>query len=413
MILHLDMDAFFASVEQLDDPSLKGKPLIIGGNGKRGVVSTASYEARRFGVHSAMPMTTARRLCPKGIFMPVRGARYAELSGRIMACLRDFSPLVEPASIDEAYLDASGLERLFGPPEALARAVKARVAESSGGLTCSVGLAPVKFLAKICSEVNKPDGIFILKPEAVEPFLLNLEITRLPGVGKRMTQSLLSLGITRVAQLRALSRDFFERRFGKWGLALHDRAHGIDPRKVTPEHEIKSEGAEGTFARDVSDQALLARALFAHAERVGARLRRHGLAGRTITLKLKFADFRQITRSRTLNGRTDATRTIFETARQLLEDEKPSQPVRLIGLSVSGFEAPVAQLLLPGAAPLKQARNSLPAPEEEARRRSLDKALDALRQRFGRDAVQRGGIHGQDLSGESESAGVQTPPEQR
>lgn len=401
MILHLDMDAFFASVEQLDDPSLKGRPVIVGGD-RRGVVSTASYEARRFGIHSAMPIATARRLCPRGVFLRGRYDRYSELSRRIMAALRDFSPAVEPASIDEAYLDASGLERLSGSPAELARAVKARVAEVTGGLTCSVGIAPVKFLAKICSEVNKPNGVFILQPEEADAFLAGLAVTRLPGVGKRMAASLAGLGITHVAQLRALSRDFMERRYGKWGAVLHDRAHGIDPRAVTPEHEVKSEGAERTFARDVRDRGLLARALFAHAERVGARMRRNGLAGRTVTLKIKFADFRQITRSRTLGGRTDATRTIFETARQLLEEEPLGQPVRLIGLSVSGFEAPAEQLLLPGAASGRHGKGGLPAPEEEERRRKLDRALDTLRERFGKDAVQRGGIHGADLSGETQ-----------
>ena len=405
MILHLDMDAFFASVEQLDNPGLKGKPVIVGGD-RRGVVSTASYEARRFGVHSAMPIATARRLCPRGVFLRGRYDRYSELSHRIMDALRDFSPAVEPASIDEAYLDASGLERLFGDSAELARAVKARVAGVTGGLTCSVGIAPVKFLAKICSEVNKPDGIFILLPEEADAFLAGLAVTRLPGVGKRMAASLAGLGITHVAQLRALSRDFLERRYGKWGLVLHDRAHGIDPRTVTPAHEVKSEGAERTFARDVRDRGLLARALFAHAERVGARMRRNGLAGRTVTLKIKFADFRQITRSRTLGGRTDATRTIFETARGLLEEEPLGQPVRLIGLSVSGFEAPAEQLLLPGAVSGRRGKGGLPAPEEEDRRRRLDRALDTLRERFGRDAVQRGGIHGTDLSGETQATGA-------
>ena len=327
-----------------------------------------------------------------------------------MAALGDFSPAVEPASIDEAYLDASGLERLSGSPEELARAVKARVAEVTGGLTCSVGIAPVKFLAKICSEVNKPDGVFILTPGDADAFLAGLAVTRLPGVGKRMAESLAGLGITHVAQLRGLSRDFLERRYGKWGLVLHDRAHGIDPRAVTPGHEVKSEGAERTFARDVRDRGLLARALFAHAERVGARMRRNGLAGRTVTLKIKFADFRQITRSRTLGGRTDATRTIFETARGLLEEEPLPQPVRLIGLSVSGFDAPAEQLLLPGAAARgRHGKGGLPAPEEEARRRRLDRALDALRDRFGKDAVQRGGIHGADLSGETQSP-IAPPP---
>ena len=189
MILHLDMDAFFAQVEQMDRPELRGRPVIIGGLGARGVVSTASYEARAFGVHSAMPMTTARRLCPRGVFLPGSYGRYGELSRRIMDCLGDFSPLVEPASIDEAYVDATGLERLFGPLPEMIAAVKARVAEVTGGLTCSVGAAPVKFLAKICSEVNKPDGVFILMPEVVDAFLCALAVDNIPGEGARMGES--------------------------------------------------------------------------------------------------------------------------------------------------------------------------------------------------------------------------------
>ena len=188
MILHLDMDAFFAAVEQMDNPELRGKPVIIGG-GLRGVVSTASYEARVFGVHSAMPIVTARRLCPQGIFVHGRRHRYSELSRAIMAALGDFSPLVEPASIDEAYLDATGLTRLFGPLEELIARIKSRVAEVTGGLTCSVGAAPVKFLAKICSDVNKPDGVFILRPEDVDDFLLPLEVGRLPNAGRPFCES--------------------------------------------------------------------------------------------------------------------------------------------------------------------------------------------------------------------------------
>ncbi|WP_418741577.1 DNA polymerase IV, partial [Desulfovibrio piger] len=318
IILHLDMDAFFASVEQMDHPEWRGKPVIIGG-GTRGVVSTASYEARRFGVHSAMPVTTARRLCPQAVFVRGNRRRYAELSGRIMAALQDFSPLVEPASIDEAYLDATGLERLFGPVERLVPAIKARVREVTGGLTCSVGAAPVKFLAKICSDINKPDGICILRPEDVDGFLGGLDVRRLPGVGRRMVAELEALGIRRVEQLRRYSPELLEQRFGKWGRELHARARGIDPRPVVPEHEAKSESAETTFARDTRDREFLKTMLLGHAERVGASLRRHGLRGRTVTLKIKFADFRQITRSRTLPDATDSTETIYETGTALLE----------------------------------------------------------------------------------------------
>lgn len=385
IILHLDMDAFFASVEQMDHPEWRGKPVIIGGE-TRGVVSTASYEARRFGVHSAMPMTTARRLCPQAIFVRGNRRRYVEISGRIMAALQDFSPLVEPASIDEAYLDATGLERLFGPVEQLIPAIKARVREVTGGLTCSVGAAPVKFLAKICSDINKPDGIYILRPDDVDSFLGELDVRRLPGVGRRMVAELEALGIRRVEQLRRYGPELLEQRFGKWGRELHARARGIDPRPVVPEHEAKSESAETTFARDTRDREFLKTMLLGHAERVGASLRRHGLRGRTVTLKVKFADFRQITRSRTLPEATDSTETIYETGTALLEAEALPQPVRLIGLGVSGFGNAPTQELLPGVFRGVQGRD----PEQEARRRRLDAALDNLRGKFGKQAVQRG-----------------------
>ena len=202
-------------------------------------------------------MTTARRLCPQAIFVRGNRRRYVEISGRIMAALQDFSPLVEPASIDEAYLDATGLERLFGPVEQLIPAIKARVREVTGGLTCSVGAAPVKFLAKICSDINKPDGIYILRPDDVDSFLGGLDVRRLPGVGRRMVAELEALGIRRVEQLRRYGPELLEQRFGKWGRELHARARGIDPRPVVPEHEAKSESAETTFARDTRDREFL------------------------------------------------------------------------------------------------------------------------------------------------------------
>ena len=299
MIIHIDMDAFFASVEQMDNPDLRGRPVIVGGSSDRGVVSTCSYEARTFGVHSAMPMVVARRLCPQAVIVRGRYQRYAELSHAIMSALKDFSPLVEPASVDEAYMDATGLERLFGPLEELVAGIKTRIVDVTGGLTCSVGAAPVKFLAKICSDVNKPDGVFILRQENMDAFLCALPVGRIPGVGKRTVQSLQDLGVRTVAQLRRFSPDFMERRFGKWGLALYERAQGRDSRKVETEREAKSESAECTFAEDTRDRDFLQRMLMAHAERVGSSLRRHGYRGRTITLKVKFCDFRQITRSRT------------------------------------------------------------------------------------------------------------------
>lgn len=386
MIVHLDMDAFFASVEQLDDPSLRGRPVIVGGSSERGVVSTASYEARRFGVHSAMPIVMARKLCPHGVFLPGRRERYAELSRRVMEVLGTFSPLVEQASIDEAYLDITGTERLFGDVNRLVARLKADVRKATGGLSCSVGVAPVKFLAKICSDINKPDGVYILRPEALDAFLCALPVRRLPGVGKRMAAKLGELGIVRVEQLRRMSEESLQAHFGKWGLELHERAFGRDARQVTPVHEAKSESSETTFAHDTCDRRFLERALMAHAERVGASLREQGIKGRTVTLKIKFADFQQITRSQTLPQPISSTQTLFDVGCRLLRAEVLRQPVRLIGLGLSGFDDAPAQLALPGV--LRGAGEQDPA--EEARRQRLDAALDAVRARFGKAAVQRG-----------------------
>ena len=386
MILHLDMDAFFASVEQLDDPSLRGRPVIVGGSGGRGVVSTASYEARRFGVHSAMPIVMARKLCPHGVFLPGRRARYAELSRRVMDVLGHFSPLVEQASIDEAYLDITGTERLFGEVERLVARIKAGVRKATGGLSCSVGVAPVKFLAKICSDINKPDGVYILRPEAMDAFLCALPVRKLPGVGRRMAARLGALGIVRVEQLRRMSAESLQAHFGKWGLELHERAFGRDARQVTPEHEAKSESSETTFEQDTRDRRFLERVLMAHAERVGASLRAQGIRGRTVTLKIKFADFRQITRSQTLPLPIASTQTLFDVGCRLLRAEALPQAVRLIGLGLSGFEDAPAQMVLPGV--FRDVGEHDPA--EEERRRRLDDALDAVRARFGKTAVQRG-----------------------
>lgn len=382
-IVHVDMDAYFASVEQLDDPSLKGRPVIVG-VGDRGVVSAASYEARAFGVRSAMPVVQARRLCPQGVFLPGRHARYAELSRSIMACLGRFSPLVEPASIDEAYVDMTGSATLFGGPQDFGMAMKREVF-SATGLACSVGVAPVKFLAKIASDFHKPDGLTVIGEGDVQGFLAVLPVEKIPGVGRRTREALALLGVKTAGDMLAHPREFWERRLGKHGPELYDRARGIDPSPVRISREVKSISAENTFDADVSSRETLAVWLLHQAERVGRQLRTKGLAGRTVTLKLKYSDFKQITRSKTLAAPTDCDETIFSMARALLDAVPLSRPVRLVGLGVSGFAA-------------VQIRPDLwhdpQAPGREDRPRRLDGAIDAIRDRFGRDAIRRGRLFG-------------------
>ncbi|AGW13180.1 DNA polymerase IV [Megalodesulfovibrio gigas] len=378
-ILHLDMDAFFASVEVLDNPALAGKPVIVGG-GERGVVSAASYPARAFGVRSGMPSAQARKLCPHGIFLHGSHSRYGEVSRLAMAALAQFSPIMEQASVDEAYLDMTGMEPFLGPPEAMGRAVKDAVRRATGGLACSVGLAPVKFLAKIASDWNKPDGLFVLHPTMVDDFLIALPVGKIPGVGGKSEARLRQLGIRTVGDLRRLSPAFFVREFGKWGQALWDRAHGIDPRGLTSHWDAKSEGAEVTLDHDTADRELLARHLYQQCHRVGRRLRKDGRTARTITLKLKDRDFKSITRSRTVELPVASTDGLFEVAKSLLDKEKLSRPLRLIGVSASGFFALPRQLPLFDDAEARR----------EERRQTLDKTLDDIEARFGRGAVQRG-----------------------
>ncbi len=380
-IMHMDMDAFFASIEQLDDPSLRGKPVIVGG-GHRGVVSTCSYEARKYGVHSAMPMFEAHRLCPGAVYVRPRMRRYAEMSALVRSVLDSFSPKVEMASVDEAYLDIAGLERLFGSVEDIGRSLKQTVREATGGLTCSVGIAPVKFLAKIASEQRKPDGIFVLYPEDVPQFLSGLPVTAVPGVGKRFAEELARMGIRTCGQAASFGRDFFSRRFGKAGEHLFDKARGIDPSVVEPQTPRKSESSEITLDRDTRDRDILGAWLLYHAERVGFELRRKKLAGRTVTLKVKYEDFRQITRQTSLDYRICSTDAIYRAAKGLLDVLELTGKVRLIGVGVSGFEehGPAQATLLPG--------NTGEA--AELRRSRLELAVDRLREKYGMDTVRRG-----------------------
>lgn len=383
-IMHIDMDAFFASVEQLDNPDLRGKPVIVGGR-ERGVVSAASYEARVFGVRSAMPIGQAQRQCPHGIFVRGRMERYVEISRLVIGVLDGFSPRVEQASIDEAYLDVTGLERLFGPVEVMARELKQAVRAATGGLTCSVGVAPVKFLAKIASDINKPDGMYVLPPEEVASFVRGLPVGDIPGVGKAFLGDLNRLGVRTAGDVLRYSAAFWTERHGKMGGYLYQRAQGIDEREVEPWTPPKSESTETTFAKDTRDRDFLINWLFRHAERVGRNLRRQRLAGRVITLKVKYADFRQLTRQTTLPEPTCATETIFETGCRLLRELDPREPVRLIGLGVSGFDASARQLTLPFA------DNGRVAAEK--RRLKLDETLDAVTGKYGRAALVRGRMY--------------------
>ncbi len=378
VIMHLDMDAFFASVEQVDNPELKGKPVIIGGE-ERGVVSAASYEARTFGVRSAMPSATARRLCPHGVFLKGRMGRYKEVSGQVMAVLHGLLPLVEQTSVDEAYVDATGTERLYGPAIDLAMRLKREIRKATR-LTCSVGIAPNKFLAKIASDLNKPDGVHEIRPEDVTAFLRGLPVNKIPGVGPSCMAVLGRLGVKTAADVLRFPREFWLERLGKWGSVLHDRAQGLDDRPLCTWHETKSSSAENTFSRDVDDPDFLRRWLWRQSERVGRDLRENGWFGRTVTLKLKYADFTQITRSRSLRVATNSTRVIYDAAGELLSEAPLTRKVRLVGVGVSNFDRGEAQLSL--------------LEDLEPRPDKLDLALDAIRDKFGDKALVQGRVFG-------------------
>jgi len=382
-IMHVDMDAFYAAIEQMDNPHLRGKPIMIGG-GKRGVVATCSYEARAFGVRSAMPTYIAKAKCPHGIFVYPRMARYIEVSKKIHESLKDISPLIEVASVDEAYIDATGLESVFGSPEDIVKKIKETVFEASGGLTCSVGVAPIKFLAKIASEENKPNGFFIIDESEVQGFLANMPVGKIPGVGKKFLEELKKIAIYTCSDVVRLPKDFWVNKYGKAGTSLFERASGIDLREIEPYTTKKSESAETTFNENIIDKDTLKKFLLIHAERVGTSLRKHQYKGRTISLKVKYADFKQLTRQLSLHTRTNSTDTIFQYACQLLDELRLEKPVRLIGLGVSNFENDLPKQL--------SLFDDMTENKQEEKRENLDNTLDELRTRYGKDAVTRGRI---------------------
>jgi len=386
-ILHVDMDAFFAAVEQLDHPEWRGKPVIVGGDAdRRGVVSTASYEARRFGVRSAMSSARARVLCPDAIWAPGRFARYKELSDAVRAIFADESPLVQPVSIDEAYLDVTPGRFAAEHPVEIARRIQARVDEL--GITCSIGVAATKSAAKVASDMDKPHGITVVWPGEEAAFLAPLPVGVLQGIGPKTAERLADLGLSTLADLAALDEITATQVLGSHGQGVVARARGIDDRLVHPNDPAKSVSNERTFAEDVRDPAEVDRALDALAARVGSRLRRAGRAGRTVTVKVRFSDFSTRTVRRTLPVATDDESEFGPVARELLRQAwAPGVGVRLLGVGLSGFDSKAVQLDLLGG----DTHNDAPAAcNARTRRPGLVKGVDAVRERFGDDALRFG-----------------------
>ncbi len=373
-IMHVDMDAFYASVEILDNPNLKGLPVIVGGRSARGVVSTCSYEARKFGVHSAMPLFEARRLCPHGVYLPVRPHRYAEMSGKIMAIFRETSPLVEQLSIDEAFLDLTGMERLGGA-ETIAHQVQDRIQEELK-LSASVGLAPNKFLAKLASDMDKPHGFVKITPGEAEAMLAPMPVTKIFGIGRSAEDKLKQFGIEKIGQLASADVTILRKVFGINAEQVKRLALGLDDRPVVNEEEAKSIGKENTFDYDLTDFESCRDEVLDLSGQVGWRLRRENLAGHTVTLKVKFADFHTITRSSTGDRLIAWDEDIFSLAEQMLRKINVKPGVRLLGVSVSSLFRPEDEPVLGFA--------------EDERMQRRNRTIDSLKSKFGENIIKRG-----------------------
>jgi DNA polymerase IV len=374
------MDAFYASVEQLDNPALRGKPVLVGGNGRRGVVGAASYEARRFGCRSAMPMGQARALCPHAIVTPPRFERYRELSDRLMEIIESYSPLVEPLSLDEAFVDVSGSARLHGDGITIAKAIRARV-RGELGLTCSVGVAPNKFVAKLGSDLQKPDGLTVLPPEGLAERLAPLAIERMWGVGPVMANVLHAIGIRTFGDLQRIDAAQLENLIGEGALDWKRRSLGDDDRPVVVDRTVKSVGHEQTFGEDMRDRNDVESQLMDQCDDVAARLRRKSLKAKRITIKIRFGDFKTISRSVTLDEATDRSDSLRDAARSLFRAwaDDHYRPVRLIGCSASQLCEGGEQLSLFG--------------EPAARKHeAIDRVSDTIRARFGKDAIARADV---------------------
>ena len=390
-ILHVDLDAFFAAVEQRDRPELRGKPVIVGGGDPtaRGVVSASSYEARKFGVHSAMPLRTAYALCPQGVFLPVDGRKYQAVSREVMTILRSFTPLVEPVSIDEAFLDVAASQALFGDGPTIAVAIKAMI-RGEVGLTASVGVATTKLVAKIGSDLRKPDGLVVVQPGEEVAFLDPLPISRLWGVGAKTAAALAEYGVRTIGDLARLPDDLLVRRFGKHGASLGARARGVDADPVGGGDPAKSIGHEHTFDVDTSDPEIIERTLLGMADGVASRLRSAGLKAGTIQVKIRDSSFRTLTRQRTLADPTDLTEPIWQIAKDLARPELRGLRVRLLGVSATNLGERLQLGMFedePGAG------DAVPTD----RRRRATQAADAVRRRYGDRALTRARLLGVDL----------------
>ncbi|HWQ41471.1 MAG TPA: DNA polymerase IV [Desulfosporosinus sp.] len=375
-ILHVDMDAFYASVEQRDDPTLLGKPVVVGGKpNSRSVVCAASYEARKFGIHSAMPMSEAFRRCPQAIFLPANIHKYQEVSLQIRQIFMTYTPIVEPLSLDEAFLDVTGSTSLFGPADAIAITIKQRI-QLELKLTASVGVACNKFLAKLASDLQKPDGFVIVQPDNVQGFLDPLSVERLWGVGKKATELLHKLNVKTVKDLRCLERGYLTQLFGVLGSQLYQLAQGIDDRPVESERMVKSIGRETTFDTDIADRNVLETALLKFALDVGRSLRKEAFKGKTITLKVRYDDFRTVSRSHTLSLATDSDNVIYKEACNLLKEVSLKQPLRLIGLTLHNLTDKLEGQLSFFSEPQKD-------------NETLTKVIDLVKEKYGEKSITR------------------------
>jgi DNA polymerase IV len=378
MILHIDMDAFFAAVEQRDNPDLRNRPVVVCGSSPRAVVSTASYEARQFGIHSAMPLFQARQRCRHLVVVPGRMAAYAAESRKIMEILSRFTPLVEPVSIDEAYLDVTGCETLFGPPPVLAQKIKQAVF-STLSLTCSIGIAPVKFLAKIASDMNKPDGLTVIAGEQVQEMIRHLPIKKVPGVGSQAMIRMAALNIRTLGDVQRFDPDLLVKKFGKFGHRLYQLCRGMDDARVSPGTPRKSISSETTLDADISDFSSAKDILLALAARVGRDLRKKGLVCCSVFIKVKFCDFTLITRTRKTDDPVCATEAIFHQALRLFRQVPLKNKIRLLGVGVSHLQSENT----PGQLDL-----FAPAGHDTRKQwETVDRALDRICEKFGRDMV--------------------------
>ena len=384
MILHIDMDAFYAAIEQRDCPELRGKPVVVGGSSGRGVVSAASYEAREFGIHSAMPGRRAAQLCPHAIFVRGRIGHYADVGRQVREVFHRYTPLVQPLSLDEAFLDVTGSRRLFGDAATIGHAIKNAIQDELN-LTASVGVAPLKFVAKIASDLQKPDGFVEVAENQVIEFLDPLPVSRLWGVGKVGQKRLTNLGLHTFRDIRVCDGQDLRRRFGSWGEHLWRLANGIDPRKVVPDHTAKQISHERTFAHDLSDREML-RAVVSHlCEQVTSRLRRSGREAKAVSIKYRREDFKTFTHAITLPRPTDITDQILQSALGLLDEmrERQPRPVRLIGVSVGSLTAVDAPRQL----------SLFDLSENEESQKQVDETVDELTRRLGKGSVYRAASH--------------------